>query len=410
MSPCGLVIVGGGQAGLQLASSARAAGFGEEITIVSCEPEAPYQRPPLSKAYLLGKHTREQLALQKPVFFEMQRIGLSTGRFVVRVDRAASRVELDDGSRLTYGRLAFATGARNRTLDVEGRDLRGVFGLRDVQDADRLREAIASARRVVVVGGGFIGLEFAAVARQLGRDVLVVEAQARLMARAVPTVVSEFFLALHQSRGVRFAMGDSVTRFQGESGRVTGVVLGCDRVEPADLVVVGIGVVPNDELASACGLRTDRGIVVDETLTTSDPQVVAVGDCVALAGPGSKMTRLESVQNAIDQAKHAARTVTGSREPYSALPWFWSDQYDVKLQIAGLAQEADRTVLRGDPSTGRFSAFSFRAGRLVGVDSINQPLDHAVARRMLSGPCHLTPEQAQDLAVDLRGLSRSLAA
>lgn len=409
MGRAGLLIVGGGQAGFQLAVSARSAGFAEPVTIVTDERVLPYQRPPLSKGYLLGKIGPDQLLLQKSDFLLTKQIAVLVGRRIVGIDRSAGSVDLADGSRLSYDCLALATGAAPRTLRVPGTEYRGIFALKTMADANLLRDALVQAERVVVIGGGFIGLEFASVAQQLDKRVLVVEATNRVMARAVPVGVSRFFEDLHRTRGVRFALGQTVVRFIGTGEMVSGVELDSGVVEPADLVLVGIGVAPNVGLAASCGLPTDNGVVVDENLRTADPNIVAIGDCAAYP-TGDGRRRLESVQNAIDQGKHAAKALVGARAPYDALPWFWSDQFDVKLQIAGITAGADRAVVRGDTSSGKYSVFSFRAGCLVGVDSINQPLDHAVARRLLAGPCLLTPAEAGDLSFDLRRTGRTLAA
>lgn len=409
MKRAGLVIVGGGQAGFQLAVSARSAGFAEPVTIVTDELSLPYQRPPLSKGYLLGKIGSDQLLLQKADFLRAKEVGVLTGRRIVEIDRRGSIVKFADGVRLPYEHLALANGAAPRSLHVPGSKHRGIFALKTVSDADRLREALADAERIVVVGGGFIGLEFAAVARQLGKRVLVVETTTRVMARAVPAFVSQFFEDLHRTQGVRFALGRSVVRFLGDAGRVSGVELDSSAVEPADLVLVGIGVAPNDQLAAACELATSNGILVDHQLRTSDPHIFAIGDCASYPS-GNGRLRLESVQNAIDHGKHAAQALVGAQRSYDALPWFWSDQFDVKLQIAGLTGGADSHVVRGDPTTGKFSVFSFRDGRLVGVDSINHPLDHAAARRLLSAECALTPVEAGDLSFDLRRTGRGPAA
>ena len=405
----GLVVVGAGQAGFQLAASVRAGGYEEPITIVGRETYAPYQRPPLSKAYLLGKQSRDALLLQKPAFYEASRINLLTGRNVARIDRTAGCIELSDGASLPFDRLAIATGARNRVLPLPGAEFDGILGLRDLSDADDLQARLEGAERVVVVGGGFIGLEFAAVARQLGKRVLVVEALERLMSRAVPAPVSRFFRDLHESRGVHFEMAATVHRFLNDGRKVTGIELADGSVRPADLVLVGVGVVPNQELAADAGLAVGNGIKVDGRLVSSDPRIAAIGDCAAFPGSGGQLRRIESVQNAVDHAKHAARSMLGVPDAYCVTPWFWSDQYEFKLQIVGITADADQVVLRGSMESGKFSAFSFRQGALIGVDAINQPVDHALARKLLSTTCSLSPEEAGDSDFDLRRLTRAQA-
>ncbi len=402
----GVVILGAGQGGSQAAAALRTEKYAGPVILVGDEPEIPYQRPPLSKAYLLGKQTREGLMLRPESFYREQTIETRFGVAATAIDRAARTVSLSDGTALSYDHLILATGTRNRALPVEGADLDGVIGIRTLADADDLKARIDTVTNAVVIGGGFIGLEFAAAARTLGRAVTVIEAQPRLMARALPPTLSAFFLDLHRARGVDVLLETGVLRILGEAGRVTGVETTDGRVLPADLVVVGIGVIPNTELAAAAGLKVENGIVVDRFLATEDPAIFALGDVANFPVPhgGGARQRLESVQNAVDQARTIAAAIAGRSEPYVAVPWFWSDQYEIKLQMVGLSAGADLVVPRGDAGSGRFSLCSFRDGRLIGIDSVNRPADHMAGRRLLAYGRSPTPEQAEDLTFDFKTL------
>lgn len=408
MSGPDVLIVGAGQSGFQLAASLREGGHDGRILLLGEEPELPYQRPPLSKAYLMGKADAPQLRFRAEAFYAENRLEVRTGARVVRVERDARRVLLGSGEALPYEHLVLATGARNRTLPVPGAALDGVAQLRTLAEAEALRRRIETARRAVVVGAGFIGLEFAAVAAARGLEVTVVEALDRPMARSVSPLVAAYFRSVHERAGVRFAFGAAVMRITGEAGRVTGVETGDGTHFPADLVLIGIGVVLNAELAAEAGLATADGIVVDALLRTEDPAISAIGDCARFPcrfAEGAPV-RLESVQNAVDQARCVAARLLGRPAPYASLPWFWSDQGTLKLQIAGLSVPHDQAVVRGDPAAGQgFSVFCFRGGRLAGVESVNRPLDHVLARRILERGLGLTPAQAEDPAFDLKALA-----
>lgn len=405
----GTVIVGAGQAGFQVAAGLREAGFADPITLVGDEPRLPYQRPPLSKAYLAGKTDAEGLNLRAESFFSEHRIAMRTDTRAVAIDRAARALRIGDGTSLVYDHLVLATGARNRPLPVPGADLPGVHQLRDLADADALRTALNATRQIVVVGAGFIGLEFAAVAATRGLDVTVVEAADRPMARAVSAETAAFFRAAHEAMGVRFAFGAGVGAITGEGGRVAAVHLSDGRDLRADLVVVGIGVLPNQELAVEAGLAAADGIRVDAFLATADPAISAIGDCArhpsayasGLGGDGT--VRIESVQNAIDQGRCLAARLVGRPAAYTALPWFWSDQGRYKLQIAGLGAPSDAAVLRGTAEA--FSIFRYRDGRLSAVESVNRAGDHMIARRILGTGRGLTPAQAADPGFDLKALA-----
>lgn len=379
----GVVIVGAGHAGFQCAFSLRMEGYGGPITLVGDEASLPYHRPPLSKGCLTGKQDLDAIALRPPEFYEANRIELRMGRRVVSIDRMGLRVALADGREIPYNYLVLATGCRNRMLP--GRD--GVRYLRTLEDAAPLIDRLETAETVTVIGGGFIGLEVAAAAAGHGKRVVVVEPQPRLMQRAVGPIVSEFYREMHTRHGVRFALGTTAADFT------------------ADLVVAGIGVTPRTELAETAGLAVANGIVVDSRLRTEDERIFAIGDCAAYPNRfAGGMARLESVQNAVDQGRLVAGSICGSAKPYDAVPWFWTDQFEAKMQIVGLSNGYDEQAVRGDLATGKFSVFYFRAGHLIAIDSINRPGDHLAGRKLLTGGRRLTAGQAADLSFDLKEL------
>jgi NADPH-dependent 2,4-dienoyl-CoA reductase/sulfur reductase-like enzyme len=343
------VIVGAGQAGFQLAASLRQDGYQGRVTLIGNEPGVPYQRPPLSKGYLTGKVDIDAIQFRPPKFFADHKIELVCGE-AEAIDRTAQRVTLTDGSAVAYDHLMLAVGAHNRVLPVQGAELRGVFGLRTRQEADALACRLETARNVVVVGAGFIGLEFAAVAVTKGCTVRVLELADRPMARAVTQEVGRFFMDAHRAWGIEFDFRQGLVRIEGADGEVTGIETTDGRTLPADLVVVGIGVLPNVRLAAEAGLDIENGIRVDSHLLTSDPAISAIGDCAFFPSQHAEgHIRLESVQNAVDQARAVAARLTGKPAPYAALPWFWSDQGDLRLQIAGLLMGHDSTVVIGKP-------------------------------------------------------------
>ena len=404
MSAPTVVVAGAGQAGSQTAASLREMGFEGRVVLVGDEPHLPYQRPPLSKGHLTGAAARDNLWLHPTTFYDHHDIELLLSERVSRIDRAHSRVELAGGAILDYDHLVLALGARNRTLPIAGAELDGVVGLRNLAEADDLRDRLARVRHLVVVGGGFIGLEVAATAAKLGLDAVVVEIAEQLMGRSLSAQMASFMLDAHRARGLRVELGTSVARLAGTAGRVSAVTTTDGREFPADLVLVGVGATPNTELASAAGLAVDDGIVVDEFLATEDNRISAVGDCAACPNPfaGGRRVRLESVHNATAQPRFLASRLVGRPEAYDSVPWFWSDQADLKLQIAGIGTDGGDTVLRGDPESGRFSVFCFDDGVLCSVESLNKPGDHMASRKLLTiGDC-LTPEQAADSDFDLR--------
>ncbi|MBX9588352.1 MAG: FAD-dependent oxidoreductase [Hyphomonadaceae bacterium] len=407
----GVVIVGGGQAGFQVAASLREAGFGAPIALIGDEPGLPYQRPPLSKTYLARKVSAEQLSFRTAGFFAQRKVELCTGERVTDIDRRGRRVHVASGRTFAYDHLVLATGASNRLLKVPGAELDGVFYLRTLAEAQALRDRLAAGLEVVVIGAGFIGLEFAAVATELGARITVVEALSRPMARVVSPEASRFYEEFHTDRGARLVLGTGVQRILGSNGKVAGIETADGRAFGADLVVVGIGIIPNTQLAAAAGLPVENGIVVDEHLLTADEAISSIGDCAFHPNRfASGRVRLESVQNAVDQARTVAARLAGRRMPYQAVPWFWSDQGPYKLQIAGLTDGADVTVLRGDPASGSFSVFCFAGQKLLGVESINRAADHVVARRLLAGEGSITPDVAADMGADLKSLVMGAAA
>jgi 3-phenylpropionate/trans-cinnamate dioxygenase ferredoxin reductase component len=397
-----VIIVGAGHAGFQLAASLRQAGFAERIALLNDEGHLPYQRPPLSKAYLKGTGGPDSLMFRPDKFYQDNRIELITDR-ATAVDRHARKVALASGASLDYGHLVFATGARNRLLDIPNAKLEAVRYLRILDESQALRDLLKPGLRVVVIGAGFIGLEFAATARGKGLEVDVVELASRVMARAVTAEISEFSQARHAAAGIRIHLGVQVTGIEADGAKVTGVSLSNGTHIPADLVVVGVGVLPNVELAAEAGLLAASGITVDEHLLTADANVSAIGDCALYTSKrfGGSL-RLESVQNATDHARCVAARLTGKTEAYDGLPWFWSDQGPDKLQMAGLTTGYDRVVVRGDRAQGAFSAFCYKADTLLGIESVNRAGDHMFGRRLLGAGGSITPEQAGDASFDLK--------
>jgi 3-phenylpropionate/trans-cinnamate dioxygenase ferredoxin reductase subunit len=412
----GVLIVGASQAGVQLAASLRDLGWSEPITLIGAERHAPYERPPLSKKALLDGFTAESLSFRSESYYEDKRITLAVGRRVTRIEKEVdgSGVAFTDaGETFRFARLALTTGARARRLPVSGNDLAGLMHLRTVDDASALRERLQAATNVVVVGGGFIGLEVAATARQMGRNVTVILADDRLMARTVGEQVSEFFLGAHRRRGVEIHVSTRPAAFLDDgTGAVRGVELEDGQVLPADLVIVGVGAAPRTELAEQVGLEVANGIAVDEHCMTSDGSTVAAGDCVEapspVEGPSARM-RFESVSTAVEQAKVAAATLVGVHAHYHAVPWFWSDQDNLKLQVAGLAEGHDLTVLRGTTDGEAFTVLYYRDDRLIAAECVNRPADFLAARAALNAGRSIRAEEASDATIPLKRLQCEVA-
>jgi len=398
-----IVIIGAGQAGAQAIATLRAEGFEGSLTLIGDEAYPPYQRPPLSKAYLAGDFARERLFLKPDAFYAETGCELRLSLVATAIDRPRKTVGLSDGTKLSYDRLLLATGARVRQLPVPGAALAGVYYLRGIADVDALRQHFQPGTRLAVVGGGYIGLEVAAVAVKHGLKVTVIEAANRVMVRAASPQISAFYEKIHRANRVEFALGAMAERFEGDA-RAQGVSTNLGRVE-ADVILAGIGIVPNCELAEAAGLACDNGISVDEYGVSSDPDIFAAGDCTSHPGFAGGRVRLESVQNAIDQAKHAALAMVGKPLAYREVPWFWSDQYDLKLQIAGLARPGDRTVLRGNPETRKFSVFHLRDGVVAAVEAVNAAPDYIVGRRLIAARAMVAPERLQDISVPAKSLA-----
>jgi 3-phenylpropionate/trans-cinnamate dioxygenase ferredoxin reductase component len=380
-----VVIVGAGHGGAQAAIALRQVGFDGSITLIGREPEAPYERPPLSKEYLAQEKPFERLHLRPLHYWTDKNVTLMLETEVVSVDPAAQTLGLPDGSEVSYGRLIWATGGDPRTLTCPGSDLSGIHGVRTRADVDAIMAALPVVQDIVVIGGGYIGLEAAAVLTKLGKKVTLLEALPRVLARVAGEVLSAFYEAEHRAHGVDLRTGVGVVALEGEGGRVTGARLADDTRVPADMVIVGIGIIPSVAALIAAGADGGNGVLVDEFCRTSLPHVYAIGDCAAHANgfADGATIRLESVQNANDQATVAAKHICGIEQAYAATPWFWSNQYDLKLQTVGLSSGHDATVLRGDPSTRSFSVIYLKAGRVVALDCVNNVRDYSQGRKIV---------------------------
>jgi 3-phenylpropionate/trans-cinnamate dioxygenase ferredoxin reductase subunit len=402
-----VVVIGSGQAGVGVAEGLRAKDSAAQVTVIGGEVELPYERPPLSKDVLLGKTTIDDVRLRSQQWYQAHNVDLRLATWVERIDRDARTVILGDGGVLPYDHLVLATGSRPRRLPVPGADLDGVLSLSTPDDSARLRERLARAQHVVIIGAGFIGLEVAAAATAAGHRPAVIELADRVLARVAGPLLSAQVAARHLERGVDLRLSTGVTELRGTDGRVTGVVTSTGEVLPADLVLVGVGSVPVDDLASAAGLDCHGGILVDETLRTSDPAISAIGDCCRFP-LGDQPMRLESVQNAVDQARHVAARLAATTPfwaPYRQVPWFWSTQGDLKLQMVGVPEQQDDEIIRGDLAGGRFSVFRYDGDRLTCVESVNHPSGHMIGRRLLSAGVSPTRTQAADAACDLKALA-----
>ena len=405
-----VVIIGGGQAAAQACASLRLFGFEGSITLIGEEPALPYQRPPLSKAYMKGELAEERLYFKPASWYEDQNIDTVLSVRATKIDRSAQTVELEHGGSVPYDALIIATGSRPRALPVEGADLDGVFDLRDLADVERIRPQMVSGRKMVIVGAGYIGLEAAAVARQMGLEVTVLEMEERVLARVTSPIMSQFFTDEHTRQGAEIRTGARLASLKGEGAKVTQAVLADGTELDADIVLVGIGILPNVELAEEAGIACSNGILTDQDARTNAPRVFAAGDCAArpLVHYGRK-GRLESVHNAIEQGKLSAAAIMGKPRPTEDCPWFWSDQYDLKLQIAGLSQGYDETVVRGDPEARKFAVFYLQNGKLIAVDAINSPPEFLASKKMIITGARLAPETLSDTSKSMKEIAATTA-
>lgn len=400
-----VVIAGGGQAAVQAIDTLRRKGFTGGLVLIGDEPWLPYQRPPLSKKYLAGALERERLLLRPQHFYESHSVEARLGRRVEEIARREQRLRLDDGSSIAYDALLIATGSRPRPLAAPGADLEGVYFLRTIADVERIRAELAPGKRLVIVGGGYIGLEVAATAREAGLEVTVLEMADRVMNRVVCPQLSTFYQAEHARHGVRILCNSRVRALAAAPGtrRVRAVLTDDGEEHAADVVIVGCGVLPADELAVAAGLVCENGVVVDERCRTSDRVIYAAGDCTSHPSVRyGRRLRLESVDNAFEQGASAALNLLGTETVHDKVPWFWSDQYDLKLIIIGMSQGYDTVVLRGDPGARTFSACYLRGGELIAIDTINNPKDQMAARKLIAAHARPDPERLANHTIPLK--------
>jgi 3-phenylpropionate/trans-cinnamate dioxygenase ferredoxin reductase component len=404
-----VVIVGAGQAGGEAAAELRRQGFAGRVIILGEEPQPPYKRPPLSKAYLSGAVTEESLYVMQPAQLTKVNIEFRGNSKVARIDRKNKQLELADGSTQAYDKLVLATGGRARPLPLPGADASNVFLLRTIEDVQKIKALCEPGKRVTIVGGGFIGLEGAAVLVKMGLKVTLLEGLPRVLARVTVPEVSAFFERMHREAGVDLRTGAQLAGFEGTP--VNAVTLADGTRIETDLVVIGIGLIANTELAEAAGLKIDNGIVVDEFARTDDPDIYAAGDCTShpSAFLGRKV-RLESVQNAMEQGRAAARNLLGKHEPYRTVPWFWSDQYDLKLQMVGISGAHDQMVLRGDPATARnFAVFYLKDGKLIAADTVSRPQEFMFAKKLVAEGAIVDPAKLADESVPMKSLATPAA-
>lgn len=405
MSKQRCIIVGASHAAAQVAPTLRQLGWEGSINVLGDEYFLPYHRPPLSKDYLSGAKGIENLFIRQPAIYQKANIRFALGVKVSAINRERKFISLDDGERIPYDKLVLTTGSRVRKIDIPGCDLPGVFYLRDINDVQQIKNHTGKDKKAVIIGGGYIGLETAASMRKLGMDVTVLEAMPRVLQRVTAPEISAFYTRVHSEEGVKIVTDTQVESIQGEK-KAEAVVCKNGDTYPADVIVVGVGVIPNTELAAEAGLEVNNGIVVDEFARTSDHDILAAGDCTFHYNPiYDRHIRLESVQNALDQATVVANTICGNLKPYSALPWFWSDQFDLKLQIAGLNQGFTDVVIRGSTEQGRsFAAFYLKDNKLLAVDAINRPQEFMIGKRLITAKTELDPARLSDENVQLKDL------
>ena len=397
----GVVIIGAGHAAGQAAASLRQAKYAGDITIVGDEAHIPYQRPPLSKAYLKGDQSADKVYLRAESFYADRNIAMKLSTRATAIDTTAKTVALSTDETLHYDHLLISTGSRPRKLSIDGSDLPGIHYLRTMDDVDGLRDGMQADANLVIVGGGYIGLEVAAVGRELGLNVHVLEMEERILQRVTTPEMSAYYHQLHEGRGVNIHTNTAVTGFAGD-GKVQEVLCG-DKRYPADIVIVGIGIIPNTELAEAAGIVCDNGIVVDDHCCTSDPHVYAAGDCTNHPNPLlDRRLRLESVPNAMDQARVSTANMLGDDKTYAAIPWFWSDQYELKLQMVGFSADGDAQVLRGDMASNQFAIFYLKDGKVVAADAVNSPKEFVLCKQLVGKSAD--PAMLADPEADLKAL------
>ncbi|MDZ4306324.1 FAD/NAD(P)-binding oxidoreductase [Allopontixanthobacter sp.] len=407
MDHADVIIVGTGHGGAQAAIALRQNGFEGSVILLGREKDPPYERPPLSKEYFAGEKPFERIQIRPVQFWADKSIDLRLGCYVAEVDGMNHTITLSDGTKLTYRKLIWAAGGDPRRLSCPGADLAGVHSVRNRADVDRMVAELAGGpKRVVVIGGGYIGLEAAAVLRKLDHQVVLVEALPRVLARVAGQELSDFYQAQHRAHGVDLRLETTVDRLEGDGGKVTGVRLATGEIIPADMVVVGIGIVPAIGPLIAAGAAGGNGVDVDEFCRTTLDDIYAIGDCAAHANPyaDNAVIRLESVQNAHDMAATAARAICGDKQPYNAFPWFWSNQYDLKLQTAGLSLDYDQTVLRGDPDAAKFSVIYLKEGRVIALDCVNSVKDYVQGRKLIEARLMPDPDILADTETPLKEL------
>jgi 3-phenylpropionate/trans-cinnamate dioxygenase ferredoxin reductase component len=405
-----IVLIGGGQAAAQAVQSLRMGGYAGKLILVGDEPALPYQRPPLSKAYMKGEFAEERLFFKPGAWYEDNGVELILSTRAVKIDRAAQLVVLEHGGTLNYDALILCTGSRPRALPVKGADLKNVFDLRGLADVERIQPNMVAGRKLVIVGAGYIGLEAAAVARQMGLEVTVLEMADRVLARVTSPTMSAFYEKEHRAQGVTILTGAQLSHLEGKDGKVSAAVLADGTSIPADIVLAGIGILPNIELAKDAGLTIDNGISTDRDAHTSDPRIFAAGDCASrpLVHFG-RAGRLESVHNAIEQGKLAAAAILGKPRPPEDCPWFWSDQYDLKLQIAGLNQGHDEIVVRGNPDERKFAVFYLRNGTLIAVDAVNSPPEFLASKKLIMTGAKIAPDVLKDISINMKDIAAAAA-
>ncbi|MES2517678.1 MAG: FAD-dependent oxidoreductase [Bacteroidota bacterium] len=392
-----VVIIGAGHGGIQAASSLCEEGFEGEIVLISDEKEMPYQKPPLSKGFLQGKQTEDAILFRSVNFYQNNNISLRLGTRVRKIEPNNYQIELENGTFIPYNFLIIATGTSNRKLAIDGKIVENIYYLRSLVDAKNIEQKLSESQNIVVIGGGFIGLELAALATEKGKNVTVIEAQSRLMERVLPAIVSNVFCETHQKNGVRILLQTAIEHISDKE-----VILKKGESIKADLILAGIGVIPEISLASEAGITCENGVLVNEYQQTNYPNIYAIGDCANHFNAfANKNLRLESVQNAVDQAKVAVNHILGKPQTYYMVPWFWTNQYQLKLQMAGINTDYDQTVIRGDIDIHKFSVFYYKNHQLIAVDSLNRPADHLAARKLIQNGISPTFEQVADLTLKL---------